>query len=144
MKARGGFFLPRFIIHTSYFILGLIAAFGADEVAGPGGEGGEGDPVLLVRLLHAGGLEILQDHLGEGLLSAVLGGVFLQGVNQFIVFIHAQHAVGAEALDSERAGHADLFLVVVGLVVEIFKLSFGGDGLVNFLLPGDAGGPPFF
>ena len=46
-----------------------VAAFGADQVARPGRERGEGDPVFLVRLLHAGGLEVLQDHLGEGLLG---------------------------------------------------------------------------
>ena len=61
------------------------------------------------------------------------------GVDQFIVFIHAQHAVGAEALDGEGTGHADLLLVLVRLVVKIFKLGLGGDGLVDFLLPGDAG-----
>ena len=51
-------------------LLGLafhVAAFGADQIARPGRERGEGDPVFLVRLLHAGGLEVLQDHLGEGL-----------------------------------------------------------------------------
>ena len=55
-----------------------VAAFGADQIAGPGGERGEGDLVLLVRLLHAGGLEVLQDHLGEGLLRPVVGAVFFQ------------------------------------------------------------------
>ena len=62
-------------------LLGLafqVAAFGADEIAGPGRERGEGDPVLLVRLLHAGDLEVLQDHLGEGLLGPVLGAVLLR------------------------------------------------------------------
>ena len=46
-----------------------VAAFGADQVARPGGECGEGDLVFLVRLLHAGGLEVFQDHLGEVLLA---------------------------------------------------------------------------
>ena len=119
-----------------------VAAFGADQIAGPGGERGEGDPVLLVRLLHAGGLEVLQDHLGEGLLGSVFGAVFLEAVDQFVVLIHAQHAVRAEALDGEGTGHADLLLVVVGLVVEVFKLGLGGDGRVDLLLPGDAGLPP--
>ena len=48
-----------------------------------------------------------------------------------------------EALDGERPGDADLLLVVVGLVVEIFELGFGGDGGVDFLLAGDALLPPF-
>ncbi len=119
-----------------------IAPFGADQLSGPGGEGGEGDPVLLVRLLHAGGLEVLQDHLGEGLLGAVFGTAFPHGVDQSVVLIHAEHAVRTEALHGEGAGHADFLLVVVGLVVEIFKLSLGGDGGVDLLLPGNAGLPP--
>ena len=119
-----------------------VAAFGADQIAGPGGERGEGDPVLLVRLLHAGGLEVLQDHLREGLLGAVFGAVFLDGVDQFVVLIHAQHAVRAEALHGEGTGHADLLLVLVGLVVEVFELGLGGDGGVDLLLPGDARLPP--
>ena len=48
----------------------------------------------------------------------------------------------AEALDGEGAGDADLLLIGVGLVVEIFKLGLGGDGLVDLLLSGDAGLPP--
>ena len=50
-----------------------VAAFGADQIAGPRGERGEGDPVFLVRLLHAGGLEVFQDHLRERLLRSVFG-----------------------------------------------------------------------
>ena len=42
-----------------------VAALGADQIARPGGESGEGNPVFLVRLLHAGGLEVFQDHLGK-------------------------------------------------------------------------------
>jgi hypothetical protein len=49
--------------------------------------------------------------------------------------------VRAETLDGEGTGHADLLLVVVGLVVEVFKLGLGGDGLVDLLLPGDAERP---
>ena len=73
-----------------------VAAFRANQIAGPRGERGEGDPVLLVRLLHAGGLEILQDHLGKGLFRSVFGAVFFEAVDQFVVLVHAQHAVGAE------------------------------------------------
>ena len=66
-----------------------------------------------------------------------------EAVDQFVVLIHAQHAVRAEALDGERTGHADLLLVLVGLVVEVFELGLGGDGRVDLLLPGDARLPPF-
>ncbi len=41
------------------------------------------------RLLHAGSLEVLQDHLREGLLGAVFGAVFLQDVDQLVVLINA-------------------------------------------------------
>ena len=66
----------------------------------------------------------------------------MKRVDQLVVLIHAQHAMGAKALDGEGTGHADLLLVVVGLVVEVFKLGLGGDGGVDLLLPGDAGLPP--
>jgi hypothetical protein len=57
--------------------------------------------------------------------------------------VHAKHAVRAQALDRERTGYADLLLVLVGLVVEVLELGLGGDGLVDLLLAGDAGLPPF-
>ena len=47
-----------------------------------------------------------------------------------------------EALDGERPGYADLLFVIVGLVVEVFKLGLGGDGGVDLLLAGDAVLPP--
>ncbi len=72
-----------------------VAPFGADQIAGPRSESSEGNPVFLVRLLHAGGLQVFQDHLGEGLLRAVFGAVFLEAVDQFIVLIDAEHAVRA-------------------------------------------------
>ena len=108
-----------------------VTAFGADQVAGPGGERGESDPVLLVRLLHAGGLEVLQDHLREGLLGSVFGARFLQSVDQLIVLVYAQHAMRAQTLNGEWSGDADLLVVRVRLVVEIFELGLGGDGLVD-------------
>ena len=119
-----------------------VPTFGADQVARPRREGGEVDPVLLVRLLHPGGLEVLQDHLGERLLGAYSAPSSRKCVDQFIVLVHAQHAVGAKALDGERTGHADLLLVLVGLVVEVLKLGLGGDGRIDLLLPGDASLPP--
>ena len=119
-----------------------VVAFGADEIARPGRQRREGDPVLLVRLLHAGDLEVFQDHLGEGFFGPVLGSVLFEPVNQFVVLVHAQHAVRAEALDREGTGHADLPLVVVGLVVEVLELGLGGDRGVDLLLPGNARLPP--
>jgi hypothetical protein len=120
-----------------------IAAFGADQIAGPGRERGEADLVFLVGLLHAGGLEVLQDHLDEVALLAIAG-IRFGGtvVDQFVVLVDAQHAVGRQAFDGERASDADLLLVLVGLVVEVFELGLGGDGGVDFPLAGDAGLPP--
>jgi hypothetical protein len=126
-------------------LLGLtfhVAAFGADEITRPWCERGEGDPVLLVCLLDARDLEVFQDHFGEGFLGPVLGSVLLEPIDQFVVLVHAQHAVRAEALDRKGTGDADLPFVLVGLVVEVLKLGLGGDGGVDLFLPSDADLPP--
>jgi hypothetical protein len=72
----------------------------------------------------------------------LLGRVLIEGVDQLVVLIHAQHAVRAERFDGEWAGHTHRFLVLVGFVVEVLELGLGGDRGVDFLLPGDAGLPP--
>ena len=41
---------------------------------------------------------------GERMLGSVVGAVFLPRVDQFVVLIHAQHAVWAEALDGKGTG----------------------------------------
>ena len=71
-----------------------ITSLSTDEIAWPRRERGEGDFVLLMRLLHAGGLQILQDHLREALLRAVFRAILFQAVDQLVVFIHTEHAVG--------------------------------------------------
>ena len=114
-----------------------VAAFGADEIAGPGDQRSERDPVLLVGLLHSGDLEVLQDHLGEGLFRTMFSAIFLHRVDQLVILIHAQHAMGAEALHGEWTGHADLLLVVVRLVIQVFGLRLGSDGRVDLLLAAD-------
>jgi hypothetical protein len=50
--------------------------------------------------------------------------------------------VRAQGLHREGAGDAHLALVLVGTVVEVLELGLGRDGIVDFLLSGDAGGPP--
>ena len=53
----------------------------------------KGDLIGLVRLLHAGGREVFQDHLVEGAFHPALAVptvAFLQSVDQFIVFIYAE------------------------------------------------------
>src|SRR5262252_75721 len=104
-----------------------IAAFGADQVTRPWRQRREGDSVLLVGLLHAGGVEVLQDHLGEG-LPPVSGTVLAEAVDQFVVLVHAEHAVGTEALHRERASDTDLALVLIGPVVEISDAALAAIG----------------
>ena len=96
-------------------------------------------------LLHPGNLQVLQDHLREGLLLAVSRlrvADALRGVDQLVVLVDAEHTVGGQALDGEGAGDADRLLLRVGLVVEVLEVGLGGDGGVDLLLPGDAGLPP--
>ena len=119
-----------------------VAPFRAHEVARPGRERGERDPVFLVGLLDAGGLEVLQDHAGEVLLSAVAEPGFRHAVDELVVLVDAQHAVGRNALHREGACDADLPVVLVGFVVEVFVIRLGCDGGVDLLLPGDALCPP--
>src|SRR3546814_6255739 len=45
--------------------------FRSDQIAGPWDERGEADLVVLVRLLHAGSLQVFQDHLHEVAFFAV-------------------------------------------------------------------------
>ena len=120
-----------------------VAAFGADQIAGPGRERGEGDPVVLVRLLHAGGLEVLQDHLRETTAwrrirrrppcSASISSSFSSTPST---------RCGLRLSTVNGPATRTFFLSVVGLVVEVLELGLGGDGGVDLLLPGDAGLPP--
>ena len=50
--------------------------------------------------------------------------------------------MGRQAFHGEGAGDADLLLVLVGLVVEVFEFGLGGDGGVDFLLACNARLPP--
>ena len=101
-------------------------AFGDDIRAGPQRERRECDTVLFIRLLDAGRLQILQNHLREGLLSVGLNADLFGWVDQVVVFIDAQHPMGGKALDRERTSHTNLFVIWIGLVVEGFKLGLSG------------------
>ena len=94
-------------------------------------------------LLHASYLQIFEDHFGKGFHRSVFGTILLEPVDQLVVLVHAQHAVRAKALDGEGARDANLFVVRIGFIVEVFELGLVGDGGVDVLLPGDAGVPPF-
>ena len=82
-----------------------IASFRAHHLARPRRERLEGDPVFLVRLLDAGRVKVLEDHLLERSAAAAL--FDLQRIDQLVVLVDAERAVRAEALDRERPGDAD-------------------------------------
>ena len=109
-------------------------------MAGTGLEIGKRDAVLFVRLLHAGGAQVVEDDRGE----VVAAGRLADGVDEFVVLVDGEGTVGRDALDGEGAGDSHLVLVLVGLVVEVFVVGLGRDGGVNLLLAGDALLPPGF
>ena len=103
-----------------------------------------------MRLLDAGGFEIVQDHPGEVLRFAVaelglcdISGPIIGPVDEFVVLVHAQQAVGREAFHRERSSDADLLVILVGLVIEVFVVGFGGDGGVDLALARDPRHPQF-
>src|SRR5436190_1197831 len=91
-----------------------VAPFSANVMPGPGGERDEGNLVLLVRLLHAAAFQVFQDHLWKTLLGAVFA-VFLGDawVDQFLILVHAEHAMRAQTLDGEGASYANLLIIGV-------------------------------
>ena len=95
-----------------------------------------------MRLLHAGGRELLQDHAREVLLRAVVGPRLRGTVQELVVLVDRQHAMRRQALHRERSRHPDLPAVIVGLGVEVLVVRPGRDGGIDLLLPGDAGLPP--
>ena len=72
-----------------------VACFGADQIARPRAEGGEGESILAVRLLHAGGPQVLKDHGREVLLLPVVGLALRTIVDQFIILITPSVRCGA-------------------------------------------------
>ena len=97
-----------------------------------------------MRLLDAGGFEVVEDDGGKVVDAAVAGLPFAEGVDELVVLVDGEGAVGGDALDGEGAGDAHFVAVFVGLVVEVFVVGFGGDGGVDLLLAGDAVLPPEF
>ena len=78
-----------------------------------------------MRLLDAGGFQVLQNHADEILLvAAPLFGT----IDQLIVLIDGEHAVRRKAFDRERSGDSRLALVLIRFVVEIFVIGLGGYG----------------
>ena len=119
-----------------------IRSFSADEIAGPGSDPGEGDAVRFARLLDARGLEVFQNHLHEVLLLPIANSVLRSRVDQFVVLTDVQDAVRGQTFHREWSGDPYRPLILVGLVVEVFVVGIGGDGVVDLFLPGDTLFPP--
>ena len=93
-----------------------VAAPGADQIAGPRGECGEGYAALAVGLLDAGRVQVFQDDGCKVLLSVVAGLGLGQMVDEFVILVDAEGAVRRQALHCERAGDADdAPILVLGL-----------------------------
>ena len=133
--ASGQFSIP--LLSTLHLPLTTNPPFRADQLARPGGDCGEGDFVFLVGLLYAGGLEVFQNHPREVRPFAVPGFRLGNAINQLVVFVHSEHAVRRQTFDRKRPGNPDLFLILVGFVVQVFKVGLGRDGRVNFALARD-------
>ena len=119
-----------------------IAPLGADVMARPSRERREGDTILLVRLLHARGLQVLQNHVGEVRRFAIAELLVGKPGEELVVLVHRQDPMRRQALDRKGPGDADAVPVFIRLVVEILVVRLGGDGGVDLLLPRDARLPP--
>ena len=119
----------------------LVAPLRRDELAGPGVQRGELDPILPVRLLDARRPQVVEDHRGE-VPRLPRPGARPRGLaNELPVLVHREGAVGSQALHGERPGHPDPFLILERLVVEHLVVRLPGDGVVDLLLAADAGLP---
>ena len=115
----------------------VVFADGLNPDAGVGFEAFEFEALFFDGVLHAGGLEVFKDGVGE-----VLGveGVFTEGGGGVV---GGEHAVRGEAFDGEGSRDADALFVFVGFVVEEFGIGAAGDGGVDFFLAGAAQFPIF-
>ena len=65
-----------------------VSALGANEVAGPRFDARKGDTVLLMRLLDAGGFEVLKNQGRKVLCFAVAEFGVGEVIDQFVVLVH--------------------------------------------------------
>ena len=63
-----------------------------------------------MRLLHAGRLEVLQDDLGEVVDAAVAAARLAEGVDELVVLVDGEDAVGGDAFDGEGPATRTFFL----------------------------------
>ena len=78
-------------------------------------------------LLYSADLQSIEDHLNKILCVPRICIREPCCLNEFLVFIHGENPMRRETLDGERAGDADLLVVLIGLIVEVLELSFGGN-----------------
>ena len=95
-----------------------------------------------MRLLHARGFQVLQDHRPEVLLLVVAGLALGEVVDELVILVHTERAVRRQTLHRERAGDADDSSILVWLVVQVLEVRLGGDGRVDLLLPRNSRLPP--
>ena len=83
-----------------------------------------------------------ENKLGEvrGPLGAC---TLLEGIADRVVVVDDHRAVGAEALHRERTGYADFGFVLVGLVVQLLKISIGCYRCIDLFLQNDPSVTPF-
>ena len=93
-----------------------------------------------MRLLHSGGLQVVQNHGDKvaTVFSRLIGG----GIEQLTVGSYAENAMRREAFYGKWTGDTDFFLVLIGLVIQKFVVCMGGDGCVDFLLASNTSLPP--
>ena len=124
----------------------LVFALGGDQrAAGPGFQRGERQALVLARVLHAGGAEVVEDGGGEvgvrfrnaervtrrGGFAGFLLDCREQGC---VVFAGGEDAVGRERFHCEGAGDADGVALRVGAIVEVLGVGVASYGSVDFLL----------
>ena len=77
---------------------------------------------------------MLEGDVREVLGLAAVAPVLCRVVDEFVVLVHAEDAVGRDALHRERARDPDGLPVFVGLVAEVLEVGLGGDRRVDLLL----------
>ena len=118
------------------------SAFRAHQVARPRRQRRKRDLVFFVDLLNAGRAQVVEHDRHEIPLATVAVPELGHLVHKVVVLVHAQFPMRGQALHRERAGHSNLALVLVGLVVQVLVVGLRCDRCVDLLLPSDSALPP--
>ena len=103
-------------------------ARGVQPFAGERFERVELQAFLLVARLDAGLAQVVEDHRAELVGTDHADGEAVFADRSFLLLLDGQTAMRREAFDGERAGDADLAVVLVGLVEQEFSVGVFGDG----------------